>query len=178
MLTDNQIINQVLEGNVQAYRHLVDKYRDMAYTVALKLMKDSNAAEEVAQEAFIKAFEKLNTFKGDAAFSTWLYTIVYRTGIYQLRKHNPLDGLDDQSNFIKLDSHNAIEQLEQSETKTQVKQAIDKLPRLEATIITLYYLDEKSIDEISTITDLSKSNIKVKLFRARKKLKNLLEHVL
>ena len=68
MLTNNQIIAQVLQGNIQHYRHLVDKYRDMAYTIALKLMKNTDDAEEVAQESFIKAFEKLNSFKGEATF--------------------------------------------------------------------------------------------------------------
>lgn len=178
MLEDNQIIKQVKSGDIQAYRHLVDKYRDMAYTVALKLMKQESLAEEVAQESFIKAYEKLNTFKGNASFSTWLYTIVYRTAIYQLRKNNPVVSLDNEAIPEKSDTHNAASILEAMEEKTQVKEAINRLPRLEGMIVTLYYLDEKSIDEIATITELYKANIKVKLFRARKKLKKILAPIL
>lgn len=168
MLTNNQIIAQVLQGNIQHYRHLVDKYRDMAYTIALKLMKNTDDAEEVAQESFIKAFEKLNSFKGEATFSTWLYTIVYRTGIYHLRKSTPLDNMESSHLNIVSDTINASEAIERKETKSQVKNAIDRLPRLEALIVSLLYLDEKSVDEVAQITDLTKANVKVKLFRARK----------
>ena len=178
MLTDNQIITQILEGDTQAYRHLVDKYRDMAYTVALKLMKDESRAEEIAQESFIKAYEKLSKFKGDASYSTWLYTIVYRTAIYHLRKNNPIVELDIESYNLTNVNDVASKIMIAQEEKLQVRNAIDQLPRLEAMIITLYYLDGKSVDEIAIITRLSQANIKVKLFRARKKLKKILEPIL
>ena len=177
MLKDNQIISQVLDGDIEAYRHLVDKYRDMAYTVALKLMKHNYLAEEIAQESFIKAYEKLSSFKGDSSFSTWLYTIVYRTAIYQLRKQNPLSVADE--TIPELTSNLNVEtRLLAKEEKQRVRVAIDELPRLEGMIVTLYYMDEKTIAEIATITDLSKSNIKVKLFRARKRLKKILAPIL
>lgn len=178
MLSDNQIIEQVNQGDIQAYRHLVDRYRDMAFTIALKLMKNEAQAEEISQEAFIKAYEKLRSFKGASSFSTWLYTIVYRTGIYHLRKQRTTVSLDNPTIDPIVDAKNASEALIDQEEKTQVKDAIDQLPRLEAMIITLYYMDEKSIEEIAQITELTKSNIKVKLFRARKKLKSILNPIL
>jgi len=119
-----------------------------------------------------------SSFKGDASFSTWLYTIVYRTAVYHLRKNNPIVSLDNEAIPEKSDSHNASSILEAMEEKAQVRQAIDQLPRLEGMIVTLYYLDEKSIEEIATITELSKSNVKVKLFRARKRLKKILAPIL
>lgn len=178
MLTDNQIIQSILLGDKEAYRQLVDRHRDMAYTVALKLMKDEDSAEEIAQEAFIKAYQKLSSFKGNSSFSTWLYTIVYRTAIYHLRQAKPHHSIDHQVMEMKSNKLSASDTLVKAEEKEIVRRAVDQLPKLESLIISLFYMDDKDVAEIATITNLSKANVKVKLFRARKKLKKILAPIL
>ena len=85
---DQFYIDKVLQGNTSSYNYLVNNYKDMVYTIAIKIVRNREDAEEVAQDSFIKAFQKLNSFKGESKFSTWLYTIVYRTAISKIRKNN------------------------------------------------------------------------------------------
>ena len=79
--SDKKIIGQVIKGDVSAYALLVNKYQSMAFTLALSITKNREDAEEVAQDAFVKAYNNLNTFKGKSKFSTWLYQIIYRTAL-------------------------------------------------------------------------------------------------
>lgn len=172
-------IDRILNGDSNAYAFLVDKYKRMAYTVALKIMQNAEDAEDVTQESFIKAFKKIHSFKKDSKFSTWLYTIVYRTAIYNLRK-NQISTQQINEDITKnhiTDTIDPVGQEVQQQIQLKlVKEVIDTLPRLESLLITLFYINENSIVEIKEITGLSESNIKVKLYRARKKIKKQLLH--
>ena len=174
-------IDKVLAGESEAFGFLVDAYKNMAFTLALKLVKNREDAEELSQDSFIKAYQKLDTFKGDSKFSTWLYSIVYRNSISFLRKKK-LDytDLDHVSFKIAEDSQvsDPINILKYEEQKKYVQKALDRLPEIDAFLITLYYLNESSVEEIEEITGLSNSNVKTKLFRARKKLQESLKGLL
>ena len=85
---DHICIEKVLQGDTSSYNYLVNNYKDMEYNLAIKIIRNHEDAEEVAQDSFVKAFQKLNSFKGESKFSTWLYTIVYRTAISKIRKKN------------------------------------------------------------------------------------------
>lgn len=170
---DKIYIERVLKGDANAFSHLVNRYKDMVYTLALRIVKNSEDAEEVAQDSFLKAFQKLSSFKGNAKFSTWLYTIVYRNAITKVRKKRlETSDIDD----YVMDNHSEdhefpqMEAIKSGEQKKYVKKAIDNLPDKDALIITLFYMDDNSIEEIEQITGLKESNVKVRLFRARKKL--------
>ncbi|MCK5679148.1 MAG: sigma-70 family RNA polymerase sigma factor [Flavobacteriaceae bacterium] len=171
--TDQKYINKVLQGDTNAFSYLVDKYKNMTYTVALKIVRNNEDAEEVAQDSFIKAYSQLHTFKGDSKFSTWLYTIVYRNAISKIRKKKITTTNID--SFV-IENHKTdfdfpqIEAIKNGEQKKYVAEAINNLPEMDAFLITLFYLNESSVEEIEEITGLTKTNIKVKLFRARKKL--------
>ncbi|OIQ16904.1 MAG: RNA polymerase subunit sigma-24 [Flavobacterium sp. MedPE-SWcel] len=168
-------INKVCSGDTASYTVLVDRYKNMAYTLALKIMKNEDDAEDSAQEAFIKAFKQLHSFKKESKFSTWLYTIVYRTAIYNIRgKKKNIERITE-TNSKHHNESSILENIEKKEQQLLVHQAIDSLPETEALIVTLFYINEATIAEIETITGLSESNIKVKLFRARKKLKQKLQ---
>ncbi len=167
-------INKVCSGDTTGYAVLVNRYKDMAYTLALKITKNEDDAEDAAQEAFIKAFKQLHTFKKESKFSTWLYTIVYRTAIYNIRKKKNNVEYITEANSKHHAEHTILETIEKKEQQLIVQQAIDSLPETELLIVTLFYINEATIAEIETITGLSESNIKVKLFRARKKLKQKL----
>lgn len=174
-------IDKVLQGDVQSFSFLVESYKDMAYTLALKIVRNEEDAEEVAQDSFVKAFQQLGSFKGKSKFSTWLYTIVYRTAISKTRKKQvAVAAIDDYvvNNFTADETHSQIDKLKKDEQQDYIKAAINNLPELDALLITLFYLNENTLDEIKEITGYSKTNVKVRLFRARKKLYKELELLL
>ncbi|MGB5462413.1 MAG: RNA polymerase sigma factor [Aureibaculum sp.] len=178
---DQMHIEKVLLGDTSSYSYLVDSYKDMAYTIALKIVRNHEDAEEVAQDSFVKAFQQLSTFKGISKFSTWLYTIVYRTAISKIRKKKlEVTAIDEyviENHSIDF-SFPQLDLLKEEEQKLYIKNAINSLQELDALLITLFYLNENTYDEIIEITGLTKTNIKVRLFRARKKLFDELSKVL
>jgi RNA polymerase sigma factor (sigma-70 family) len=176
---DKYYIDQILRGNANAFSFLVEKYKRMAYTLALKLVQVPEDAEEIAQDGFVKAFQALKDFKGDSKFSTWLYKIIYRTSISHLRKKQmEIISMDDDQNrtFDIQETDNFLNQLNLEEQNMLVRLAIDRLPAEERALITLFYLNECSVKEITGITGDSESNVKIKLFRSRKRLWDLLKH--
>lgn len=170
---DQIYIEKVLLGDTSSFSFLVESYKDMAYTIALKIVRSPEDAEEVAQDSFVKAFQQLQTFKGDSKFSTWLYTIVYRTAISKIRKKKlEITDIDEyviENHSIDF-SFPQLDLLKVEEQKKYVTLAVNALTELDALLITLFYLNENTFDEIIEITGLTKTNIKVRLFRARKKL--------
>lgn len=171
--SDQIYIDKVLQGDTNAFAYLINKYKDMAYTIAIKIVKSHEDAEEVAQDSFLKAYEKLDSFKGNSKFSTWLYTIVYRNSITKIRKKKvATSDIDDyvMDNYSEGSDFPQIEAIKNGEQQKYVREAINRLPEKDAILITLFYMNESSIEEIEQITSLTQTNIKVKLFRARKKL--------
>lgn len=176
--TDFIYIQKVLDGDTAAFSHLVSQYKDMVYSLAFSILKQETEAEDAAQESFIKAYQKLGTFKKSAKFSTWLYTITYRTSLYNLRRRKPMSELPSEELIGNDTALSQVAQVSQNEQQAYIRKAIKALPETEGALITLYYLEENSVEEISEITGLSKSNVKVKLFRARKKLKENLSPII
>ena len=179
--SDQLYIDKVLQGDTNAFAYLINKYKDMAYTVAIKVVKSHEDAEEVAQDSFLKAYEKLDSFKGNSKFSTWLYTIVYRNSITKIRKKKvETSDIDEyvMDNYSEGSEFPQIEAIKNGEQQKYVREAIDRLPEKDALLITLFYMNESSVEEIEQITNLTQSNIKVKLFRARKKLNTELSFLL
>jgi RNA polymerase sigma-70 factor (ECF subfamily) len=178
---ESYYIDAVKNGNVQAFTFLVDKYQNMIYTLALKLMKRAEDAEEMAQDTFVKAFQKIHTYEGKSRFSTWLYSITYNACISELRKRK--------INFASLDDRQISDQDEArmgdyfSETKKEDQEryltlAMAKLPEDDQFLVTLYYYENQSMDEISAITGLTVSNVKIRIHRARKRMHQLLQEML
>ena len=170
---DQIYIDRVLQGDSNAFAFLINRYKDMVFTLALKIVKSREDAEEVAQDSLLKAYQKLDGFKGQSKFSTWLYTIVYRSALTKVRKKK-LETTDIDS--YVLDNHKdgqdfpQLEAIKNGEQQKYVRQAIDNLGETDSLLITLFYLHDNSIEEIQEITDMSQSNVKVRLFRARKRL--------
>ncbi|MGA9271673.1 MAG: RNA polymerase sigma factor [Lutimonas sp.] len=170
---DQIYIDRVLQGDSNAFAFLINRYKDMVFTLALKIVKSREDAEEVAQDSFLKAYQKLEQFKGQSKFSTWLYTIAYRSALTKVRKKK-LETTDIDS--YVLDNHKdgqdfpQLEAIKNGEQQKYVKEAIDNLGQVDSLLITLFYLHDNSIEEIQEITQMSQSNVKVRLFRARKKL--------
>ncbi|MEH0156824.1 RNA polymerase sigma factor [Limibacter armeniacum] len=171
------VLDQIQEGNMSACRFLVDKYQDYAYNLAYQLLKNREDAEEVAQDSFLKAFNHLSSFNRQAKFSTWLYRIVYNASLSKLRKkqlqQRPLHEASDLP-VTGADFGSSLEVLNQEDRNVYLAKALDSLNEPERVLITLFYLQEKSMEEVSGITGLTISNVKVKIHRIRKKLQKQL----
>lgn len=170
---DQQYIDKVLQGDTNAFAVLVDRYKDMVFSLALKITKSREEAEEASQDSFIKAFKSLKKFKGDAKFSTWLYKITYNNCIDRVKKIARTYNTDtiDEVNENKIKAiEDTLETIERGERAAVIKECMEALPEDERTILWLFYFEELSLKEIKDVTSYSESNIKVKLHRARKRL--------
>lgn len=176
---DNELISKVLQGDHQAYAGLVTRYQQFVFTLTLRFVKNREEAEEVAQDVFIKAYKYLADFRGDAKFSTWLYTIVNNTCISFLRKKKlVIHSLDDERVFAKADNQDLgfrADGVEQKSRHRMVTEAINRMKPDDAAIITLFYKNEQSLDEIAKILGVDVNAAKVRLHRARARLKELME---
>jgi RNA polymerase sigma factor (sigma-70 family) len=174
-LNDNEIIALILKGNQQAYATLVNRYKSYVFTLALRFTKSREDAEEVSQDIFIKAYRYLNDFRGDSKFSTWLYTIVNTTCITFLRKKKlQVHSLDNEKVFEVADSQDSGLRANMAEQKSRiamVNNAINLLGADDAEIITLFYKNEQTLEEIASILGIEPNTAKVRLHRARTRLK-------
>lgn len=175
------IIDKVLKGNTHAFSRLVDHYKDMVFTLAHRMLKDRIKAEEIAQDVFIKIFKKLDTFKGQSKFSSWVYRITYNTCLDTLRKQQKnykLLSINEFTEHELVNIDNALDQMQADELKETINQCLEKLPGDMGFLLTLYYFSGYSVKEIAKIVDLKSNNVKVKLHRSRLKLTGLLKHEL
>lgn len=173
---DIEVINAIRSGETDRYRELVDRYKDYVFTITLRILPDPNDAEEASQDTFMKAFKNLHRFEEKSKFTTWLYRIAFNTAISYTRKRRisttDIDG-------IKISKFEASsDSLEAEDRSRHIEQAMKNLLPMDALLLTLYYLQEMSTDEISKITNLKNSAIKVKLFRARKRMAQELQTIL
>ena len=178
-LNDSEIISKVLSGDQQAYAELVSRYQNYVFTLAFRFMKNREDAEEVSQDIFVKAYRALADFKGSSKFSTWLYTIVNNTCITFLRKKKlQTYSLDKEGVFEAADSQDSgmrANLVEQKSKVAMVNSAISLLSPDDAEIITLFYKSEQSLEEIASILGVETNAAKVRLHRARTRLKEKME---
>jgi RNA polymerase sigma factor (sigma-70 family) len=179
MEEDIQRINATLKGDAMAFQHLVEKYQHFVFTITFRVLKKREEAEEAAQDTFIKVYRTLASFEQRSKFTTWLYAIAYRTAIDMARKKNyPIQSIDDDESYLQLADaagEKPLDNIQQEDLHHQLETAIARLKPLDGTLITLFYLHEKSIKEIAAITGLTNTNIKTKLHRLREQLKAYLE---
>jgi RNA polymerase sigma factor (sigma-70 family) len=178
-LNDNEIISKVLSGDHQAYAGLVSRYQSYVFTLTLRMVKSREDAEEVAQDVFIKAYKYLADFKGASKFTTWLYTIVNNTCISFLRKKKlDIHSLDNEKVFEVADGQDSgmrANMIEQKSKLAMVNDAISLLNPDDAQIITLFYKAEQSMEETAQILGIETNAAKVRLHRARTRLKEKME---
>jgi RNA polymerase sigma factor (sigma-70 family) len=177
-LSDIELIEQTLAGNQAAYADLVKRHQRFVFTLARRFSKNREDAEEIAQDCFIKAYRSLSSFQRQSKFSTWLYSIVYTTAMTFLRKKRvDTDSIDDESVYVQLENHSGYDSnsAENRSRSYYLNQAITQLLPDDAAIITLFYMGEQSLDEISQALAIAPNTVKVKLFRARQRLKEKLE---
>jgi RNA polymerase sigma-70 factor (ECF subfamily) len=182
MTTNDQVyIDSILNGDANAFAVLVDRYKDLVYTLALRMMKHTEEAEEAAQDTFIKVYKSLDKFKGESKFSTWIYRVAYNTCLDRLKKNKRQQYTVEINEYTEhqvktLD--NALDKIEAKEREQTIQDCLALLPSEDSFLLTLYYFEELSLEEIGKIVDLKPNNVKVKLFRSRKKLATVLRRKL
>jgi RNA polymerase sigma factor (sigma-70 family) len=173
-MEEQKIIEMVQQGNANAFSFLVNKYQDIVFSIALKVLKNREDAEEMAQETFIKAFRSIQSFQGKAKFSTWLYSITYNTCITHTRKKKLSTT---QIENLPVSYEDTDDSQEENRAK-YLEMAMKQLPEDDYTLLVLYYYEDQNIEDICQITGLSESNAKVKLFRSRKKLYSIMNDLM
>ncbi|GAB1857097.1 RNA polymerase sigma factor [Flavobacteriaceae bacterium MHTCC 0001] len=176
---DQHYINQTLNGDTNAFAVLVNRYKDMVYTLTFRMLKHREEAEEVSQDTFVKMYKSLNRFKGDSKFSTWVYKIAYNTSLDRLKKNKKFlnnVAIDEFTEHQVKTLHNALTALESKEKVHAIQRCINLLPANDSFLLTLYYYEEQPLEEIAKAMGLSPNNVKVKLFRSRKRLAKILKN--
>lgn len=169
---DHHHLEKVRSGDIEAFRYFVGKYQDMAYAVAMGVLHHREEAEEAVQDAFVRAFQGLAKFRGDAKFSTWFHRIVVNEALRKAQKKKapiadiPDEQLPDEGSIAE--SNDALMQLEQKERRQLIRQILGQLKPKEALVLQLHYLQEMPIQEIEDSTGFSIPQIKVLLHRGRK----------
>jgi RNA polymerase sigma factor (sigma-70 family) len=176
---DHYYIDAAINGDTRAFAALVDRYKHIVFTLAMKMLKNTEEAEEVSQDVFMKAYHALQTFKGESKFSTWLYKIAYYQSLDYLKKQKRnlnTSSIDSDTEYHLPNIENTLNGLEENERKLAIKSAIDKLPEDDAVVITLHYFEELSLKEIAEIMGIEANTVKVRLFRSRKRLAVVLKN--
>ncbi len=176
--TDQYYIQEVLKGNDNEFEYLVNKYKDLIFTLCLRITKDHYIAEEASQDTFMKAYKSLAKFNGESKFSSWLYRIAYNTSLDKIKTQKrriTTETLEEYHEDFNSDLRNSFDILEQQELKTLMQASLKKLNEDEAFILTLYYYEDLSMREISEIISATENSVKVKIFRSRKKLLSIVK---
>ena len=176
-LTDAEIIESVKKGNSADYSILIDRYKSKSFSMLKRMLKNDFDAEEVLMDCFMKVYSNLSTFKYESKFSTWFYRIVYNTALTKLsstkRKiENEMSSVDD---LHYLESNFNADDLIKDDLSVMVKKIVNELPPKNAAVITMFYLEEMSGEEISEVLQISISNVKVILHCSRNLLREIIE---
>ncbi|MCC6577854.1 MAG: sigma-70 family RNA polymerase sigma factor [Flavobacteriales bacterium] len=166
---EEQLIEAARRGDQQAFARLMGTYKHMVFTVCSRVLRNREEAEEATQDSFVKAYRNLGGYSGGSRFSTWLYSIAYRTALSALRARRGgsvnLDEVPEQVVAAPMTGAGKDQDL-----RLVVEGMLARLPAGDAALLTLFYLQDRTVEEIVTITGLSVSNVKVKLHRARQRM--------
>ena len=168
---DSVYIKKVLDGGTEDFRYFIQKYKDLAFSVAVSVVKNEFDAEEVVQEAFIKAFQNLKSFRGKSEFKTWFYRIVINEAFKRIQKEKNEILLPTDQNLPEVeDFTDTFKGMNADEQGILVNESLKKIPPQESLSLRLFYLEGNTIKEITNLTGWSEANVKVILHRARKHL--------
>ena len=170
-LSDECSSKDILAGKTEEFAYFLDTYGQQVFTLIVRMTGSESDAEELTQDTFLKAFQHLSSFNGKSQFSTWIYRIAYNTALTALRKKN-IELTADEKLWNTLSDTETDDLLDDtSENRIEkLREALDRLPADERALITFFYEEEKNISEIAVITGQTEGNVKVKLYRLRKKL--------
>ncbi len=181
MINEKEIIEKILKGDIDSYSILIKEYQNDIYSLCLSILKNVDDAMDMTQEAFLIAFENLKNFKHISKFSTWIYRIAYNLCINLKKKKGELLILEDDDTFnVELEdkSSSLWEEIEKNERVKIIEKALKLIKESDRIIIELKDVKGLSYEELSTILSLPMGTIKSRLFRAREKLKKVVENII
>ena len=168
-MDENSIISSILAGDRNAFTSLMDRYQHMVHAVAFRVLRNDLDAEEVTQDVFVKTYQHLGGFKGRGKFSTWLYSVAYRTAVTaRMQRKRAMRSVDHLHGTIMAEAADAT--AEEGDPIIALQHVLDRLPQEDAAMIRMFHLENFSVREIGLVTGMSAANVKVKLHRTRKKL--------
>jgi len=172
---DKEIIFKVLKGDASSYALLVERYQNYVFTLVLRFTENREDAEELAQDVFVKAFRSLADFRGESKFSTWLFTITRTTCISFLRKKKlDIQSLDNERTGLQVENQESgfhANLIEQKSRHAMLNEAIAMLSTDDSQVLTLFYKGDQTLEEIGRIMRMEPNTVKVKLYRARQRLR-------
>ncbi|HOJ38022.1 MAG TPA: RNA polymerase sigma factor [Ignavibacteriales bacterium] len=183
-LSDQEIINSILKGNTEDFKYIIDRYKDKAFSLLVRMIKNQQDAEEALQDSFLKAYKALPGFKWESKFSSWFYRIVYNTALTKIANNKTnietidieFDDNDEPVNDLSsLYDDNDMQFSDITNFSEIINNLLAKLPVRYSAVISMFYLDEMSIEEIASSTGMTVTNVKVTLHRARNLLKSIAE---
>ena len=166
-------IERSVKGDLQAYGMLVKQYQDMVYTICLRMLSNQQDAEDLSQEILIKLYKVLHKYEAKAPFAAWVYRVAYNEGLNRIRslkRKAYTVAIEDNENQDWAETKNMLDELALEEQKSMILEAIDSLKEDERFIVMAYYYDSVPLKELASIMNLTESNVKIKLHRARKQL--------
>ncbi len=179
--SDQHLINRLKEGDKQAFISLIEQYKHMVYTLALRIIKNEEDAEEVSQDSFLKVYQSIGSFKGDSKLSTWIYRIAYHRSLDYLKK-NKRKPQTTQLQWEEVTNIQMAEMtwdhMETMERQEIIQKALRHLPGEDGVILSLFYFESLSLKEISGVLNITVNSVKVKLHRSRKRLASILEKMM
>jgi RNA polymerase sigma-70 factor (ECF subfamily) len=179
---DQQLIRRTLDGHHEAFGHLIRKYQDRLYNGMVHILRSEPEAEDVVQDTFVLAFTKLDSFKGNSAFFTWLYRIGYNVAITRIRRRKSTISIEGKEETGRLDFPDGgpapTRRIEQEEQASQLMQAMDRLSAEHRSILVLREMDELDYDAIAEILELPIGTVRSRLHRARTHLREQLEIIM
>lgn len=167
-----ELVQRSQKGDTEAFAELVRKYQQIVFNISYRFMRDVNLAEDMAQESFLKAFKHIKGFRGDCAFSTWLYRVTCSVCLTELNKRKKRAEVELQPNTPLGSVETKVSEYEIAE---KIRKCVTSLSERYATVLTLYYLNGISYEEIAEIMDIPVGTLKTWMFRARKQLRKVVE---
>jgi len=183
LINETELIEQLKQGDEAAFKTIVEQWKDMVYNTILGIVQNETEAEDLAQDVFIKVYEKIGTFKGDSKLSTWLYRIATTTALDHLRSKKrkkrfgflqSLSGSGDEKESIPDFNHPGVS-LDNKERATVLFKAIDELPENQKTAYTLHKLEGLSYRDVSEVLNTTVSAVESLMSRANQNLRKQLE---
>lgn len=170
-LPEGTLVARSKAGDSEAFGELVRRGERIVYNLSYRFMRDPNLAEDMAQEAFLKAYRLLGGFRGDCSFSTWLYRVTCSVCLTELNRRKKRGEVE----LLPSHAESAVPANQYNDTHEIIRRCVTKLPERYASIVTLYYLEEVSYDEIANIMNIPMGTLKTWMHRARNQLKKIVE---
>lgn len=174
-VSDLELVNQSKSGDPEAFSELVRRHQHVVFNVSYRFMRDSALAEDMAQEAFLKAYRLLKGFRGDCAFSTWMYRVTCSVCLTELNRRKRRTEVENELQHEVATSEDPVENPDMPE---MIRRCVKRLPDRYVQIITLYYLKGVSYEEIAQVMNIPMGTLKTWMFRARKQLRGVVEQEL